>query len=876
MMSRAEKDVATPSPWRLSPRSAAAVALGLALVAVTLDWFLPADIFIPVVYGLPLVACAWTRDLRFLWGVALGLIVMTLAVSLWGAPPLGPYNPQALAINRILSAAKIITVAAVVHLWVRSRRALEAQQAALTRQNEVLDALNQELMLREEEVIRQNEEIQSQAEELERQSEELRVTNEELAVREKMLEQLLELSRSLTVELDRGEMMKRICEALGFLMSGQGSAILEKHGDNLHVVCHHGFGPDGPDVEVLPYGQSIASLVLARGQTGYVEDLRLRPDLRIPQPRSGAPFTSVLATPLRIRGRAVGTIEIYDRQRPAWSEAQVAMLESLAVQASVSLSSAELIEAIQQERRRFESVFRTVPVGLLVADDPEGCRLRINPAGAALFNVAPGDHVVPAGLPMPSFVRALARDDRPLPPSEFPLARALRGETVYGEELEVVLSSGRRLVLLVGAAPLHDTRGRIDSAVASFADVTALKILQRELEMRRREAEEASVRKTRFLAAVSHDIRTPANAINLMAELICRVAASTALASQVPELAQKLKANTLALVELVSDVLDVARFDSGKIELQESEFSLGELLAAEARQILPLAQDKNLELIVEPLERPIWLRTDRVKLGRVLGNLLSNAIKFTERGTVRVSAVLTADPERRVLIRVSDTGPGIAPEHHARIFDEFAQLRNPARDASQGTGLGLAICKRLIEVLGGTISVESQLGRGSTFTVTLPAAAVLLRVDTLPPAPEPALAAAGAARGQALAGLRVLLVEDHHATREGTARILLAEGAEVLEAADGQTALRLIQEGQFDVALLDMMLPDLDGRELLKTLQAQRPARLKAVFVLTGDLTPERLAEIQHLGADALIEKPIDVDKLVSTLRGFQAPAAEA
>src|SRR5262249_46172030 len=158
------------------------------------------------------------------------------------------------------------------------------------------------------------------------------------------------------------------------------------------------------------------------------------------------------------------------------------------------------------------------------------------------------------------------------------------------------------------------------------------------------------------------------------------------------------------------------RFDSGKVELVETEFPLGELIAEECAQLLPLAQDKGLDLTCQPLERPVWLRTDRVKLGRVLGNLIGNAIKFTESGRIEVGATLAAH-DHGVLIRVTDTGIGIEPEHAEHIFDEFAQLRNPARDRTKGAGLGLAICKRLIQAMGGTIAVDSSPGQGTTIAV---------------------------------------------------------------------------------------------------------------------------------------------------------------
>jgi signal transduction histidine kinase len=170
-------------------------------------------------------------------------------------------------------------------------------------------------------------------------------------------------------------------------------------------------------------------------------------------------------------------------------------------------------------------------------------------------------------------------------------------------------------------------------------------------------------------------------------------------------------------------VLDVARFDSDRVELQENEFPLAGLLSDEHRQMLPLARQKGLALEVEFPADPIVLRADRIKLGRVVGNLIGNAIKFTERGSIRMGAHRNGDGS--VQLTVSDTGIGIAPEHISHIFDEFFQLRNPERDRTKGSGLGLTICKRLVDAMGGTLSVTSKLGEGSTFIVTLPPFAVV-------------------------------------------------------------------------------------------------------------------------------------------------------
>jgi signal transduction histidine kinase len=248
-----------------------------------------------------------------------------------------------------------------------------------------------------------------------------------------------------------------------------------------------------------------------------------------------------------------------------------------------------------------------------------------------------------------------------------------------------------------------------------------------ELDRRRQEAEDASGRKTRLLATMSHDLRSPLHSINLLAEVLRRTADDPSLAAEVPGLAQRLQANALSLANLVSDVLDVSSLDSGRVELHESEFSLNELLAEECRRLLPLARAKGLWLASEPTEPFLRLRADRVKLARVLDNLLSNAIKFTETGGVTVSADLM--PERAVRIYVRDTGVGIAAADLGRVFDEFSQLHNPERDRTKGWGLGLAICRRLVEVMGGEIAVESQPNRGSVFMVRLPPSCAVSRGD---------------------------------------------------------------------------------------------------------------------------------------------------
>ncbi len=196
----------------------------------------------------------------------------------------------------------------------------------------------------------------------------------------------------------------------------------------------------------------------------------------------------------------------------------------------------------------------------------------------------------------------------------------------------------RRLFLLANTRHIRDNEGKITGAVTAYADRDPAQRIAAPVDLRRREAEEASVRKTRFLAAVSHDIRTPANAISLLAELVRRTAANPAMAGDVAELARELHCSAVSLVNLLSDVLDIARFDSGKVELQESDFSLASLLEEEHRHLLPLAREKGIEFNFQSPPQVLWLRADRIKLARVLGNLIGNAIKFTQAGEVRLDA----------------------------------------------------------------------------------------------------------------------------------------------------------------------------------------------------------------------------------------------
>jgi signal transduction histidine kinase/ActR/RegA family two-component response regulator len=693
----------------------------------------------PLGLSIPLVACILFRSRAIL----VGMFICFTAISIWQYA----YNwhPDVhLSGNRwetwATSEFNMLMLASVIYYVISAR-----ERSFL--QNDQLQLNNSSLANRDNQITEQNRQLQSQgqelvrqSQELERQGEELRVSNTELETRENILERLLALSQGLTIELTRQQIMQRICAALDVLVGGQtGGAVAFLERQANHFVVLASFG-GAEMVGFVPAEKAFASIVLERGEIGYVADLSLRPELQIPRPADGLPMQSILAAPLRLPHGRAGALEIYTRQPHAWTKHEISVIEALAAQASISLSSAALIE---------------------------------------------------------------------------------------------------------------------------------------ELEKRRHEAEEASLRKTRFLAAVSHDIRTPANAINLIAELMMNVTRSVAdknpedsSAAELPTMANDLRGSALSLVQLVSDVLDVTRYDYGKIEMQISEFPLPTLLAELIRQYRSEVQNKGLSLSSEETDGVV-LRADRVKLGRVISNLLGNALKFTDHGGVLIRAMVR--PDGCAVLSVSDTGPGIAREHQQHIFDEFYQVKNPARDRTQGTGLGLAICKRLVEAMDGTLQVVSDIGRGAAFTVTLPANMVVSSPTKSTAAP--ANNNGNGERDDSL-NLRILLVEDHEVTRLAVAHILRRQGAKVIEAATAAAAFDRLADSEPEAMLLDMMLPDQDGREVLRHMQANgRPASLQTVLVLTGDVTPERSDEVQRLGADGLLHKPIDPAAVINFLRERRQPA---
>jgi two-component system sensor histidine kinase ChiS len=380
------------------------------------------------------------------------------------------------------------------------------------------------------------------------------------------------------------------------------------------------------------------------------------------------------------------------------------------------------------------------------------------------------------------------------------------------------------------------------------------------LRLARDEAERANHAKGTFLATMSHEIRTPLNGILGMARLL----EHSALNAAQQECVDAIASSGCILNNLLGDMLDLSRIEAGKLELEPADFELHRLVDGLFVLLAPQAAAKQLQFVTEVADDvPHQLHGDINRLQQVLLNLLNNAIKFTAAGrvTLLVRCLALEGAQVRMEFAVTDTGIGIAPEMHQRLFRAFEQGDNSITRRFGGTGLGLAICKYLAEAMSGTIVLESRLGYGSTFRVVLPLH--LGKNEPMPVAPP-----ASSAR------LHVLLAEDQEINRKVAAGLLQQQGCRVSFAANGREALEALHGDDFDVVLMDVQMPEMDGIEAsqrIRQLRDQRKAQIPIV-ALTAHVMQDDVERFLAAGMDAIVEKPLDMDKLNQALKRLLVP----
>jgi PAS domain S-box-containing protein len=496
------------------------------------------------------------------------------------------------------------------------------------------------------------------------------------------------------------------------------------------------------------------------------------------------------------------------------------------------------------------SAFFDVSLDLLIIRDIEGRVLKASRSWEATLGHRPED------MEGQKLLRLVHPEDMPGTLSSVVEVENRRdGDTVMGYTNRYRHRDGHYLTLEWRAQRLGE---RIYGVAR---DVTERVVAERALVEAKAAAEAANRAKTDFLANISHEIRTPLNGVIGIVDALTR----TPLSADQTEMVGLIRDSGATLERLVSDFLDIAKIEAGQLQLEERPFDLEQALRPCIEVMRHRAEEKGLALRVDGLDAAAGRYLgDGTRIGQVVGNLLSNAIKFTEAGqvTLRVSAEPAPNNETRLTFEVEDTGIGFDDDHAAGLFGRFHQADATISRRFGGTGLGLSICRSLVGMMGGEISAASTPGAGSRFTVSL----------SLPHAePEAAPEVLAALPTHADAPLRVLLVEDHPTNQRVAQLILATQGAEVVTVNDGLEAIDAFQAGTFDVVLMDMQMPRMDGlaaTRALRALEAESGAVRTPIIMLSANALTAHREQTLEAGADLHVAKPITAANL---LAGIQA-----
>jgi PAS domain S-box-containing protein len=494
--------------------------------------------------------------------------------------------------------------------------------------------------------------------------------------------------------------------------------------------------------------------------------------------------------------------------------------------------------------------------------DLQGNCTFLNAAGARMLGVE-RDAVV--GQHMHTLWQHSHADGTPYSGLDSPIYKAAKSGKGVRVDEEVFWRSDRTAFPVEYTAnPIrHD--GAVEGIVVAFSDITSRKRVQAELlrakeeaETAKAESEAANVAKSEFLANMSHELRTPLNAVIMYSELLQEEAVDRGVESFVPDL-EKIRAGGKHLLALVNGVLDLSKIEAGKMDLFLETFDIAAMVREVAATIEPLVHKKSNQLVVNIPSDIGSMHADVTKVRQILFNLLSNAAKFAENGIITIDTTRDAGTGGWITFRVSDTGIGMSPEQLEKLFQPFTQADASTTRKFGGTGLGLVISKSFCQMMGGDCLVESQPGKGSTFTVRLPG-------DLYNPAL--AIVAPQVTTGQTVLGVTtVLVIDDEPAVRDLMSRSLSSEGIRIITASGGEEGLRKAHELLPDLIFLDVMMPKMDGWAVLAALKADS-ALLRIPVVMLTIVTNKEMGYV--LGASEYLTKPIDRDRLAEVIDKYR------
>lgn len=571
--------------------------------------------------------------------------------------------------------------------------------------------------------------------------------------------------------------------------------------------------------------------------------------------------------------QAIGEVQLDEQNRPLalrGTMQDISRRKRSAVLDNLDLGASDL------QRRAMAATFENPVVGFVVCD-ATGANFSMNATAKSIFAFAPGHE---PNLMLTAHEAHWAIYDGSgfmLPHEDWPLARALRGDFMPGSVLYWRdVNTAKESVLNWTTAPVYDGDGKIEFIVQTIVVGAETNLLHQQLTIRNLElerakasADEANQAKSEFLSRMSHELRSPLHTILGFAQLIDGDTPPPTLA-QTASVEQILKAGWY-LLELINEILDLSQIESGNLVLSNGPTSLTEVLRECRAMVVPQGRKRGVHFKFKDSSRPFFVIADRVRLKQVLLNLLTNAIQYNrENGSVLVSCDLVEDAAglQRIRVSISDTGHGIAPEHLSDLFQPFNRLDYERREAG-GSGIGLVMSKRLIELMGGFIGVESSLNVGSTFWFELEQISELDKTSNLSHSQtnEAAASRQSTPLFSSVQGT-VLYVEDNPVARELMQKLFASRlpNFRLLCASDGMQGVYFSQVMMPDVILMDIHLPGLNGIELLKRIQNDSVTTKIPVIALSAYARPKDISLGMEAGFFRYLTKPIKLNALVEAL----------
>jgi PAS domain S-box-containing protein len=662
---------------------------------------------------------------------------------------------------------------------------------------------------------------------------------------------MADLNEAIRLLADPTEMMEVALVLAGRHYGASRTVFAEIEPTTLDVIAYRQYvdgAPEFPmDLRLADFGQP-ALVHLQRGHTLVVEDVLT--DERTAGGLSAFKRTetrALLAVPIARTGRLLALCCIHDSAPRQWAIDEIDMAERVTELIGEAVERSRAERAVRNGERRLRLATQAAALGEFEYDPASGAMIR-SMLVDRLFGFQPGE----AGSKLAPLLERVHPDD--IEAFRRGLEDALAGRADWNHIFRVVHDGGRIAWIASVGEVIRRIDGKPERMVGIIRDITVDWLAEQELRRARDAATEASAAKTRFLAAVSHDLRQPIQAVSLFLDLL----GHKSLAPDARDLVGMIDVSVKGLQGMLNGLLDAARLDAGIVKPVIQAFDLDELLTRLAAEFE--GQTTAAQLMFEVRPAKVAVSSDPVLLEQILRNLLSNAVKFTTCGCILLDAMRG---ETSVDIHVADTGPGIPENQTEAIFQDFLQLDNPARDRNRGIGLGLGTVARTARLLGHEVKVSSKVGEGSIFTVTVPISEAPVKP------PEKTWRVTEQWQDRILAGRTVLVVDDDHAVLTALEMLLEDWGMHVVRAAALEEVVSLLSEGQaptFDLVLTDYRLPNgATGAQVIELVRQNRSHIGVAGLVMTGDTSPERLIEAQKVEC-RLLHKPVNPGDLKRAL----------